>query len=367
MESDQSKPEAPQGDPSSASLEQRNIQRSPNIVAAPTGPSPEELAERKAAEERAKLDELTPIVNQTLIDDGKSMEKKHRRPFIIALVIVLLLAAAMGAGLYFLEFYNKEGRQADIPLVQYKDEVKIAVDQILQTKYELITSQITNFEKLNSTEISDSVQALTELTSGRYDLLLAKQQDLSAEQATQISVTPFLNDAFVVIANQENSLDGLSLAQLKEIYSGALQNWPATEVASATAEQALTVYASTERQTNLDVFAALQLDGTELTATLSDDVIESVASDSSAIAVVAYSRLTADQMNTIKILALDDVMPSVDTIGDASYPLSQQYALYSRSNVQESAAAAFSEALISYRSYQGGYIEPIVATNSIDE
>ena len=80
------------------SIEQRNIMNSPNIAAPTTGPSEEEIAEQKHKEEMAKLDELKPLVSETLIDNGSSMERQKRRPLVITLIIVAVIVIVGVAG-----------------------------------------------------------------------------------------------------------------------------------------------------------------------------------------------------------------------------------------------------------------------------
>ncbi len=70
-------------------------------------------------------------------------------------------------------------------------------------------------------------------TAGLKDVASQKAQiglssrDLTAEELTTLQAIPFAHDAIVVIVNKKNTLNDITTAQLKSVYTGETRNWSA--------------------------------------------------------------------------------------------------------------------------------------------
>lgn len=75
-----------------------------------------------------------------------------------------------------------------------------------------------------------TVEAYERLIQGETDLIFAaapsqEQLDLAQRRGMALHLTPIGREAFVFFVNSENPVEGLSLEQVRGIYSGALTNW----------------------------------------------------------------------------------------------------------------------------------------------
>ena len=380
---------ADEKDESMLSLEERNIRNSPNIAAPTTGPTEEEIAAKKREEEIKKLDELKPIVNETLIDNGKSMERKKRRPFVIAFIVIAVLMIAGVAGVMFYTNQKKPQKDIPAPVITYTDEVKVGVDARLKSAFDEVSSNIANFEAIKATTPENNVFSTELLTKKEYDLLLTADYEANivdpGEDPTYVSVnkTPFLNDAIVAIVNQDAAVDELTSAQIADIVSGKAVYWTDLTGESTVDGEDDDEVASTEpAPINLgfmvdgyferDLFSttgqqpssAVLEKGTEENISF---FVSKVNEDKYSIAFVRRSDLTEEMTDKVKIIKIDNITASDETIADASYPLTLKYFIIaSRDLEDESVSDMYRKALLDASFTPNGFVRPSVVDEGVN-
>ena len=380
---------ADEKDESMLSLEERNIRNSPNIAAPTTGPTEEEIAAKKREEEIKKLDELKPIVNETLIDNGKSMERKKRRPLVIAFIVIAVLMIAGVAGVMFYTNQKKPQKDIPAPVITYTDEVKVGVDARLKSAFDEVSSNIANFEAIKATTPENNVFSTELLTKKEYDLLLTADYEANivdpGEDPTYVSVnkTPFLNDAIVAIVNQDAAVDELTSAQIADIVSGKAVYWTDLTGESIVDGEDDEEVASTEpAPINLgfmvdgyferDLFSttgqqpssAVLEKGTEENISF---FVSKVNEDKYSIAFVRRSDLTEEMTDKVKIIKIDNITASDETIADASYPLTLKYFIIaSRDLEDESVSDMYRKALLDASFTPNGFVRPSVVDEGVN-
>ena len=380
---------ADEKDESMLSLEERNIRNSPNIAAPTTGPTEEEIAAKKREEEIKKLDELKPIVNETLIDNGKSMERKKRRPLVIAFIVIAVLMIAGVAGVMFYTNQKKPQKDIPAPVITYTDEVKVGVDARLKSAFDEVSSNIANFEAIKATTPENNVFSTELLTKKEYDLLLTADYEANivdpGEDPTYVSVnkTPFLNDAIVAIVNQDAAVDELTSAQIADIVSGKAVYWTDLTGESTVDGEDDDEVASTEpAPINLgfmvdgyferDLFSttgqqpssAVLEKGTEENISF---FVSKVNEDKYSIAFVRRSDLTEEMTDKVKIIKIDNITASDETIADASYPLTLKYFIIaSRDLEDESVSDMYRKALLDASFTPNGFVRPSVVDEGVN-
>ena len=380
---------AAEKDESMLSLEERNIRNSPNIAAPTTGPTEEEIAEKKHEEEIEKLDELKPIVNETLIDDGKSMERKKRRPLVIAFIVIAVLVIAGVAGVMFYTNQKKPQKDIPAPVITYTDEVKVGVDARLKSAFDEVSSNISNFEAITATTPENNVFSTELLTKKEYDLLLTADYEANivdpGEDPTYVSVnkTPFLNDAIVAIVNQDATVDELTSAQIADIVSGKAVYWTDLTGESTTdGEEGEEVIPTEPAPINLsfmvdgyferDLFSATgqQPSSAVLEKGTEESIsffVSKVNEDKYSIAFVRRSDLTEEMTDKVKIIKIDTIAASDETIADASYPLTLKYFIIASRNLEdESVSDMYRKALLDTSFTPNGFVRPSVADEGVD-
>lgn len=212
---------------------------------------------------------------------------------------------------------------------------------------------------------SKSHQSYERLISGEVDALFAAtapSEELKAQAkaaGVELELIPIAYDAMVFFTNEENSATDLTRAQLQDIYvRSAYSNWSQVGGPSAV----LLPYCRNTTSGSHALMEQYFLDGGTLS--LSDNILQGNVSQamSSALTDVAaaldtetpayalgysvyYYYLTAQAMmgdvtsNQLKLLAVDGVLPSDETIASGAYPLAGHNYLVLRADTPQDAPA----------------------------
>lgn len=174
----------------------------------------------------------------------------------------------------------------------------------------------------NPTGSGSGIQAVSE---GRCDIGLSSR-DLKDDEKQTLDQTVVAIDGIAIIVNPENNVENLSVEQIAKIYTGEITNW--SEVG---ANDAPIVLIGREAASGTrDGFEAITNTkdkcqyGQELTST--GDVIQTIASNPNAI---GYASL-ASVKDTVKVVNVDNVAPSKETIQDGSYKIQRDFVLVTK-------------------------------------
>ncbi len=173
-----------------------------------------------------------------------------------------------------------------------------------------------------------------QLVEGNFDILLAYEPSQEAIDYAEAhgfawEMTPIGRDALVFIANASNQVDSLTTQQITDIYTGKITNW--SEVGGADSE--IIAYQRNRdsgSQTLFDLFFPLgdQLidPPEELIVDSMIGLLEAIAdydNSENALGYTVYYYLTnmeTDKFSRSKILAIDGVEASNETIAAGDYP-----------------------------------------------
>ncbi len=183
----------------------------------------------------------------------------------------------------------------------------------------------------NPTGSGSGIQAVSE---GRCDIGLSSR-DLKDDEKQTLDQTVVAIDGIAIIVNPENNVENLSVEQIAKIYTGEITNW--SEVG---ANDAPIVLIGREAASGTrDGFEAITDTkdkcqyGQELTST--GDVIQTVASNPNAI---GYASL-ASVKDTVKVVNVDNIAPSKETIQDGSYKIQRDFVLVTKKDTPLSTEA----------------------------
>lgn len=181
-------------------------------------------------------------------------------------------------------------------------------------------------------------------TDGAYRRLIDREVDVifaaapsqaQMEQAQaagmELHLTPIGREAFVFFVNSRNPVEGLTVDQVKGIYSGAITNWK--EVGGN--NQPIRAFQRVENSGSQSALQRLMGDTPimeperEDVVTGMEGILSQVASYRNYKNAIGFSfRYYSTQMvqqDQIRLLALDGVMPTKETIRDGSYPISSAF------------------------------------------
>ena len=171
----------------------------------------------------------------------------------------------------------------------------------------------------NPTGSGTGIQAVAE---GRCDIGLSSR-DLKEEEKENLTETVVAIDGIAMIVNTENPVTDLTLSQISAIYKGEITDW--SEVGGD--DTPIVLIGREAASGTRDGFESIT--GTEdickynqeLTST--GDVVQTVSSNPNAI---GYASL-ASVKDTVKLVAVDGVIPSNDTVQDGTYKIQRNFVL----------------------------------------
>lgn len=163
-----------------------------------------------------------------------------------------------------------------------------------------------------------SVVGIQAVHEGTVDIGMASR-DLKPEEAEGLGQYQVAADVIAVVVHDTNSVENLTLSQLKGIYLGEITNWQQVGggdlpiVAVVRAKSSGTRGAFDKIVLEKQAPAAPEMQE----AVTAGDMAVAVANDTAAIGYVGFGHLAPG----LKLLAIDGVLPSEETAQDGSYRL----------------------------------------------
>ena len=185
-------------------------------------------------------------------------------------------------------------------------------------------------------QFSRTTQSYRNLMEGKADLLLAAEpapEVLSElKEGDRWLLTPFATDALVFVVNQDNPVDSLTVDEIQKIYTGEITNW--SQVGGRDLD--IVAFQRNPEAGSQTMFEKLVMDGREIMdppeTWVSDSMLgllEGVRSyDNSPAAIgytVYYYAHDMEMAQGLKVLKVDGVEPSPESIREGEYPFLNPY------------------------------------------
>ena len=210
---------------------------------------------------------------------------------------------------------------------------------------------ITLEEAEELTTCTKTSNAWSNIANGNVDILLVYEaaEDTKAylkTVGTELEVTPVGRDALVFINNEQNPVDNLTQAQLIDIYTGKVTNWnevggedldiiPYQRVATS-GSQSLFMKLLMKDVVPMD--APMELRPAEMGMLIDELARYNNEGNALGYSVFYYANYMYQQPG-LRMIAVDGVQPSDETIADGSYPLLNEYYVVIRADEPEDSPA----------------------------
>ncbi len=184
----------------------------------------------------------------------------------------------------------------------------------------------------NPTGSGSGIQAVAE---GRCDIGLSSRELKEDEKNSGLVETVLAYDGIALIINTENIVTNLSLEQIAKIYTGEITNW--SEVGGS--NQEIVLIGREAGSGTRDGFESITdtkdkcVYRQQLTST--GDVITAVSQNPEAIGYASVASIK----DTVKVITVDGVMPSEETIKNGSYVVQRPFILITSSKTELSESA----------------------------
>ena len=222
------------------------------------------------------------------------------------------------------EFPITDGSTACIPLIAQIMADTTGMD--LETAQSCVNTNTTAWAWRNLSLYGGSEGTATKLIIA-YEAPESVKEEMAAE-GDPLDQKAIGRDALVFIVNDDNPMQSLSQQQIKDIYAGKITNWK--EVGGA--DSPIVAFQRGEDSGSQTLFQKLLIQGgelmeapTELAPTEMGGLVDRIAEFNHSANAIGFSvYYYIDQMYSkpgLRLLAVDGVLPSNESIADQRYPL----------------------------------------------
>lgn len=296
-------------------------------------------------------------------------KKKSKKGYVIFLTILLVAVLVFGGLLVKRIIDDKKVEELDSKT--YEKEVKIDASLATQPLTDAYIKGLDNFNI--KADYSNTDPAYTKLINKKVDLIVvtepSKEEMQRAKDAgVELNVTPVVNEGFVFYTNKKNSVNNLTLDQIRKIYTGEITNWK--EVGGKDAK--IIAYQRPVNSGSQTGILSLVMNGLKMKDPTKEEFIESMAgiidvvsnyeNGENAIGYSYYYYATTMYGNdNMKFFKVNGVAPNHDTIQDESYPIITSYYIVTLKGNNDDTTNKLKKALLSKRGQkiakEAGYIE----------
>ena len=267
---------------------------------------------------------------------------KYLKVLLVTLILVAMTACSSASTVTNVTKKEPLGLAKDYPRV---DGSTANMPMMAQIRSSFLGEDLTEAE--NNTSVTTTDYAWRNLVGGKADLLLvyepsSETKKIIEDSGVKLTITPIGVDALVFIVNEKNKVNDLTTQDLVDIYTGKLTNWEdfggddmkieAYQRVLNSGSQTLFLNHVMKGIKPVDPPKNYRIEGM-------DGLIETLASYNDKGNAIGYSvYYYAKKMYEVpglKLLSIDGVMPSDESIGSGKYPFLNQYYLVIRENTRQ--------------------------------
>jgi len=230
----------------------------------------------------------------------------------------------------------------------------------------LVDSIASNFLGIDENELefeytkTRTSEVYRNLIDGKVDVIFAAEiskedAEYAKQKGIELEIIPATSSAFVFIVNTENPVNDLTFEEIQKIYTGEITNW--SEVGGEDAP-IIAYQRPTGSGSQTAMLSLVMKDKTIMTPPTSQvegemgELIDAIAEYDNAKNAMGYSYFyyvnTMYKKDTIKMLTVDGVNPTIDTIKNGEYPIYTNGFIVTRKN-KDSNTKKWVEAVLSER------------------
>lgn len=185
------------------------------------------------------------------------------------------------------------------------------------------------------------------LIDGKVDVIIAAEiseedKEYAKDKGVELDIVPLTSSAFVFIVNKDNVVDNLKFEEVQKIYAGEIKNW--NEVGGKDGE--IIAYQRPTGSGSQTAMLSLVMKDKKITnpPTIQikkgmGELVDVIADYENKDNAIGYSYFyyinTMYKKESIKMLSIDGIYPSIETIKDGSYPIYTNGFLVTRKDISE--------------------------------
>ncbi len=286
------------------------------------------------------------------------MNKKTRAIITIIVMIIIIGGCIFAYTKYGKKSNNNIGTNQDTqistePIFTLENyprvDASLATQPLTNAFIKNFTGKDVNEEDLNYT---NTHPGYVKLINGEADLIVVtepseEELNLAKEKGVELEVIPVVKEGFVFYVNGQNKVDNLTLEQIQKIYTGEITNW--SEVGGDD-EKIIPYQRPTNSGSQTGMLSLVMkdkkiMDPVKNIIETMEGIIKVVADYNNGkdsigysyyyYATTMYDKIDSSVAQGIKLIGVNGVKPSYDTIKDGSYPIQTAYYIVINKNEPE--------------------------------
>lgn len=199
------------------------------------------------------------------------------------------------------------------------------------------------------------------LIDGKVDVIFAAEiskedQQYAKDKGVKLKITPATSSAFVFIVNADNPVNNLTFEQVQKIYTGEITNW---KQVGGNDEKIIAYQRPTGSGSQTAMLSLVMKDKKIVTPPTSQievgmgGLIDAVAEYDNSRQAIGYSYFyyvnTMYKRDTIKMLSIDGVAPTIESIKSGKYPIYTNGFIVTRADDKSESTKKWVDAVLSSR------------------
>ena len=199
------------------------------------------------------------------------------------------------------------------------------------------------------------------LIDGKVDVIFAAEiskedEEYAKQKGVELKIIPATSSAFVFIVNTENPVENITFEQIQKIYAGEITNW--LDVGGESGD-IIAYQRPTGSGSQTAMLSLVMKDKEIMTPPLTrieqemGGLIDAIAEYDNSKYALGYSYFyyvnTMYKKDTIKMISVDGVMPTIETIKNGTYPIYTNAFIVTRANEENENVDKWVEAVLSER------------------
>lgn len=287
-------------------------------------------------------------------------------------IVLILLAVILCVAIYFIAINFYKGDFSKKQETESREEV-ITNDKLYDLENfpkidaSLATQPLVNAFVKNFTQVEDFDESVlnysnthpgyVKLINDEVDLIVVtepseEELELAKSKGVELEVIPVVKEGFVFYVNKDNKVENMTLEQIQKIYTGEIKNWK--EVGGEDAE--IIAYQRPTNSGSQTGMLSLVMKGLKLMDAPKENLVDTmfeivnlVSDYKNGINSIGYSyyyyattmfqTIDSTIASNVKMLGVNGVKPTNQTIKDGSYPIQTAYYIVINKADDENAAS----------------------------
>lgn len=289
-----------------------------------------------------------------------------KKALVIVATLIIMIGVTVGCVYWYkIATSEKEEVISTEPLFTLDNYPKVDASLAI---HPLVDSLAANFLGVEESELnykyttSRTSDVYRNLIEGKVDVIFAAEiseedKEYAKQKGVELNIIPATSSAFVFIVNTENPVSNLTFEEIQKIYTGEITNWK--EVGGEDSK-IIAYQRPTGSGSQTAMLSLVMKDKTIMTPPLTQveqemgELIDAIAEYDNSKDAIGYSYFyyvnTMYKKDTIKMLSVDGVQPTIETIKNGTYPIYTNGFIVTRADEEKgSPASKWVEAVLSKR------------------